>query len=68
MALSADNGDLWTHYIYTILADPEMALWTAHVTPLTVTYPPRSATGPLPTVAVSTSAGRWRRARVPLQG
>ena len=23
-----DNADLWTHYIYTILADPEMPMWT----------------------------------------
>ena len=24
-----DNGDLWTQYIYTLLGDPEMRLWTA---------------------------------------
>ena len=27
-AMGADNADLWTHYIYTILADPEMPMWT----------------------------------------
>jgi len=27
-AESSDNVDLWTHYIYTLLADPEMTLWT----------------------------------------
>ncbi len=27
-AESSDNVDLWTHYIYTLLADPEMAMWT----------------------------------------
>jgi hypothetical protein len=27
-AESGDNIDLWTHYIYTLLADPEMAMWT----------------------------------------
>jgi hypothetical protein len=27
-AEDADNVDLWTHYIYTLLADPEMAMWT----------------------------------------
>lgn len=28
-AEASDNVDLWTHYIYTLLADPEMAMWTA---------------------------------------
>jgi chitodextrinase len=28
-ALLGDNGDLWTHYIYALLADPEMPMWTA---------------------------------------
>ena len=27
----ADNVDLWTHYVYTLLADPEMPLWTGVV-------------------------------------
>ncbi|MCI0453297.1 MAG: C25 family cysteine peptidase, partial [Candidatus Latescibacteria bacterium] len=39
LAMTSDNGDRWTHYIYTILADPEMSLWTAPVQPLTVSYP-----------------------------
>ncbi|HKW14780.1 MAG TPA: C25 family cysteine peptidase [Candidatus Krumholzibacteria bacterium] len=28
LALAGDNADLWTHYIYAILADPEMPMWT----------------------------------------
>ncbi|UCH83654.1 MAG: hypothetical protein JSW50_14560, partial [Candidatus Latescibacterota bacterium] len=28
VAESGDNVDLWTHYVYTILADPEMPLYT----------------------------------------
>ncbi len=29
VAIAGDNVDLWTHYIYTLLADPEMPLYTA---------------------------------------
>ncbi len=39
IASNGDNADLWTHYIYTILADPEMPLWTAPVQPLVVSHP-----------------------------
>ncbi|UCG50893.1 MAG: hypothetical protein JSW58_11920, partial [Candidatus Latescibacterota bacterium] len=31
IAESGDNVDLWTHYIYTILADPEMSMFTGAV-------------------------------------
>ncbi|UCG50938.1 MAG: hypothetical protein JSW58_12155, partial [Candidatus Latescibacterota bacterium] len=31
IAESGDNVDLWTHYIYTILADPEMSIFTRAV-------------------------------------
>ncbi len=31
-----DNVDLWTHYIYTILSDPELPLWTGSVDTLDV--------------------------------
>jgi hypothetical protein len=31
VAATGDNIDLWTHYIYTILADPEMPLYTGAV-------------------------------------
>ncbi|HKW13755.1 MAG TPA: C25 family cysteine peptidase, partial [Candidatus Krumholzibacteria bacterium] len=36
---SSDNADLWTHYVYAMLADPEMPVWTAPVRPLTVAKP-----------------------------
>ena len=32
--VSGDFIDLWTHYIYTLLADPEMPMWTGPVTTL----------------------------------
>jgi hypothetical protein len=35
-ALLGDNVDLWTHYIYTLLGDPEMSLWTGSVDTLGV--------------------------------
>ncbi len=29
LAMLGDNVDLWTHYIYTVLGDPEQSTWTA---------------------------------------
>ena len=37
--VSGDNADLWTHYVYNMLADPEMPVWTTPVKPLSVTRP-----------------------------
>jgi len=37
-ALVSDNVHLWTHYIYTLLADPEMSLWTNVVDTLDVSH------------------------------
>jgi uncharacterized repeat protein (TIGR01451 family) len=37
-ALAQDNVDLWTHYIYSILAEPEMSLFTGPVDTLDVTH------------------------------
>jgi hypothetical protein len=34
----SDNADLWTHYIYTLLADPEMPLWIGPVDTLQVNH------------------------------
>ncbi|UCH84649.1 MAG: hypothetical protein JSW50_02850, partial [Candidatus Latescibacterota bacterium] len=39
VAESGDNVDLWTHYIYTILADPEMPLFTGEVQTADVVFP-----------------------------
>ncbi|HKW14605.1 MAG TPA: C25 family cysteine peptidase, partial [Candidatus Krumholzibacteria bacterium] len=38
-AMANDLGDRWTHFTYTLLADPEMPLWTGPVTTLAVSYP-----------------------------
>ncbi|MGD8414705.1 MAG: C25 family cysteine peptidase, partial [Candidatus Latescibacterota bacterium] len=38
-ALLGDNVHLWTHYIYTLLADPEMSLWTNQIDTLQVSHP-----------------------------
>jgi len=45
LALIGDNIDLWTHYIYTLLADPEMAMFTGPARPLTVLHPDTISTG-----------------------
>jgi hypothetical protein len=34
-----DNADLWTHYIYTVLGDPEMPIWTGPARLPVVTLP-----------------------------
>jgi hypothetical protein len=38
-ALMSDGVDLWTHYIYTCLGDPEMPLWSESVRVLSVSHP-----------------------------
>ncbi len=65
VAMTGDNGELWTHYIYTILADPEMPLWTRPVEPLDVAYPAAVGLGTTPiTVTVSDGSGPVANARV----
>ena len=38
-AALGDNVDLWTHYIYTLLGDPEMPIWTGPARSPVVTLP-----------------------------
>ena len=38
-ALASDGSDRWTHFVYTILGDPEMSLWTNTVAPLSASFP-----------------------------
>ncbi|MDH4035873.1 MAG: C25 family cysteine peptidase [Candidatus Krumholzibacteria bacterium] len=38
LALLGDNVDLWTHYIYTLLADPELPMWTHRPATTDVTH------------------------------
>ena len=45
LAMLGDGVDLWTHYIYTILADPDMPLWTGAVLVGTVSFPATVAAG-----------------------
>ncbi len=37
-ALASDGVDLWTHYVYTCLGDPEMPLWNRSVELLSVSH------------------------------
>jgi hypothetical protein len=65
IAQQGDNADLWTHYVFSILADPEMPLWTAPVEPLIVTHPASIATGTTAiTVHVGDALGPIQDARV----
>jgi len=56
MAEIADNPDRWTHYIYSLLADPEMALWTGTVDTLQVTHVPAIGMGVNP-IQIDVTAG-----------
>jgi hypothetical protein len=38
IAAISDNADLYTHYIYTLLGDPEMPMWTNAIQSLTVSH------------------------------
>ncbi|HET6348148.1 MAG TPA: C25 family cysteine peptidase [Candidatus Krumholzibacteria bacterium] len=38
-AEASDAGDRWTHFTYTLLADPEMPLWTGPVSTMAVAFP-----------------------------
>jgi hypothetical protein len=56
LAMFGDNADLWTHYIYTMLADPEMPLWTGPVDTLAVSHDASVVAG-VPTINVNVTAG-----------
>ena len=56
-ASSADNVDQWTHYIYTILAEPEMSLFTATVDTVDVFHPASVSLGPNSILVNVTSGG-----------
>jgi WD40 repeat protein len=58
LAQQNDNADLWTHYVYNVLADPEMEVWTGPVRPLVVTHPVSIGIGTTPvTVNVADALG-----------
>ncbi|HEX6792138.1 MAG TPA: C25 family cysteine peptidase [Candidatus Krumholzibacteria bacterium] len=52
-----DNADLYTHYVYNMLADPEMEVWTGAVLPLTVTFPASIGMGTTQVAVHVTDAG-----------
>jgi len=57
IASSGDFIDLWTHYIYTLLADPEMPMWTAPVTTMSLAVPASVTEGTHPITVTVTSGG-----------
>ncbi|HKW14606.1 MAG TPA: C25 family cysteine peptidase [Candidatus Krumholzibacteria bacterium] len=57
LASSGDYIDLWTHYIYTLLADPEMPMWTAPVTTLSLAMPASVTEGTHAITVTVTSGG-----------
>ncbi len=56
-AESADNVDLWTHYVYTLLGDPEMPMWTGAVKHPNVYHATNVALGNTNLVVAVTSDG-----------
>ena len=57
LAASGDYIDLWTHYIYTLLADPEMPMWTGPVTALSLSMPSSVTEGTHSITVTVTSGG-----------
>ena len=62
IASLGDNVDLWTHYIYTLLADPEMPMWTNRPKTSVVSHTASVGVGKSSIVVTVTSGGN------PVQG
>jgi hypothetical protein len=58
VAAMSDNVDLWTHYIYTILSDPEVPLFTGPVGALAVSHVPSVGLGTTSILVNVTSGGQ----------
>jgi hypothetical protein len=56
LASTGDYIDLWTHYIYTLLGDPEMPMWTAPVTTLSLAMPASVSEG-IHSITVTVTSG-----------
>ncbi len=56
-AEASDNVDLWTHYIYTLLGDPEMSLWTGVVDTMDVFHASNVGLGTTSILVNVTSGG-----------
>jgi hypothetical protein len=57
IAILGDNVDLWTHYIYTLLADPELPMWTHRPAPSSVSHTGTVGVGKNPILVTVTSGG-----------
>ena len=57
LAAGGDYIDLWTHYIYTLLGDPEMPMWTGPVTTLSLAMPSSVTEGTHSITVTVTSGG-----------
>jgi len=57
LALLGDNVDSWTHYIMTLLADPEMPLFTGPVAQASVSLPSGLTTGTNPVTVTVMASG-----------
>ncbi|MCI0453346.1 MAG: hypothetical protein L0Z51_13375, partial [Candidatus Latescibacteria bacterium] len=57
LANLGDNVDLWTHYIYSILSDPELPMWTGPAAAVSVAHPTNVNKGPNSIAVTVTSGG-----------
>lgn len=57
-AETGENVDRWTHYVYTLLSDPELAVWTGSVDTATVVHPASVALGTSNVAVTVTSGGQ----------
>jgi hypothetical protein len=57
LAILGDNVDLWTHYIYSLLSDPELPMWSGPAAPITVVHTPSVNKGSNSIVVTVTSGG-----------
>jgi hypothetical protein len=53
-----DNVDRWTHYVYTLLSDPELPLWTGAVDSVTVVHPTNVELGTTDIAVLVTAGGQ----------
>jgi hypothetical protein len=57
LAASGDFIDLWTHYIYTLLGDPEMPMWTGPVSTLALAHTAAVVSGTTNITVTATDGG-----------
>ncbi len=57
LAVLGDNVDLWTHYVYTLLGDPELPMWTHRPAAMAVSHVASVGVGKSSIVVTVTSGG-----------